>query len=79
MAPQERGHPPRPQLVRAERGNPDAVCAHAQEASRKERSIRSGMGMIQEAKAARRKATGIDNRADKEEATRTIISSPKGC
>jgi len=34
--------------------------------------------MIQEAKAARRKATGIHNRADKEWATRPVVSSPKG-
>jgi hypothetical protein len=72
QTPQYRGHPPRPHLSRAERGNPDGV-RHAGKPTARKAEPPSGHTMVREAKAASRKARGIHNPAD-----RASWPGPKG-
>jgi len=78
--PVERGHPPRSQLIGAERGNPNEVWEERGTVYRptSKRTVRdaqllSGNGMVQEANASSRKERGIHNPLDR------VIPNPKGC
>src|ERR1700730_13180097 len=62
--PQYRRRPPRSDLAGVERGNPDGVWETSKPTARKTETP-SGNGNVREANAASRKATGINNRADR--------------
>ena len=68
QSPQQRRHPPQLHLAHAEQDNPNEVSGVVDTLSKptaREAEFLSGKRKNQEAKAARRKATGIHNWADR--------------